>query len=191
MLVTAWTTEKYAYEGFAARYTWIDFVNSQHWDGFGNEVEYLTDPTWRAVFLRTLEVSAPVDQPFPIEFFENVRKSLRVAATQIAEAGNVSSGVLKRLNGTLGVQTCRRIQYASGSYQLMTIPINVSWNAVAADIVASFGECLQSGQLRRIKTCSNENCRWLFIDATKNNARRWCNDRLCSNRDRVNRFRLQ
>ena len=33
-------------------------------------------------------------------------------------------------------------------------------------------ELLTDGPLDRIKTCGN--CRWLFIDQSRNHSRRWC-----------------
>ena len=41
----------------------------------------------------------------------------------------------------------------------------------------------------RLKLCDNDQCRWLFIDRSKNHSRQWCESATCGNRQRVRRFR--
>lgn len=41
----------------------------------------------------------------------------------------------------------------------------------------------------RLKLCDNDQCRWLFIDRSKNHSRQWCESASCGNRQRVRRFR--
>jgi predicted RNA-binding Zn ribbon-like protein len=41
----------------------------------------------------------------------------------------------------------------------------------------------------RLKVCDNDQCRWLFIDQSKNRSRQWCESASCGNRQRVRRFR--
>lgn len=41
----------------------------------------------------------------------------------------------------------------------------------------------------RLKLCDNPQCRWLFIDQSKNRSRQWCESASCGNRQRVRRFR--
>jgi len=191
MVVTAWTPERYRAEGYGTKYVWIDFVNSQHWDGFGGEVEYLKDPIWRMAFLRASQLSAPLDQPFPLRSFVALRNNLRTAATQISESGDMSSDLLRRLNKALAVAVRRSIEGTKRGYRMRVRPVDASWNSVESEIVASFAAFVESGQLHRLKACSNPDCRWVFFDATKNNMRRWCNDRVCGNRDRVGRYRAK
>lgn len=57
----------------------------------------------------------------------------------------------------------------------------VSWGAM---------ELLESGPLERVKECHPpEGCGWLFLDASKNRSRQWCNMRTCGNQAKVRRFR--
>lgn len=43
-------------------------------------------------------------------------------------------------------------------------------------------DLLRSDELSRLKQCPPEDCRWLFIDRTKNRSRRWCEMATCGNR---------
>jgi predicted RNA-binding Zn ribbon-like protein len=56
------------------------------------------------------------------------------------------------------------------------------------DIARDAAELLL-GDPRRIKACPNDECRWLFHDASKNLSRRWCAMDDCGTRDKVRRFR--
>ena len=48
---------------------------------------------------------------------------------------------------------------------------------------------LTSEQSAKIRACSNPECRWLFLDTSRNHSRRWCDMKLCGNRIKARRFR--
>jgi predicted RNA-binding Zn ribbon-like protein len=48
---------------------------------------------------------------------------------------------------------------------------------------------LASEQSSKIRACGNPECRWLFVDTSKNQSRRWCDMNLCGNRLKARRFR--
>ena len=48
---------------------------------------------------------------------------------------------------------------------------------------------LTSPRLARIRACAAADCGWWFVDDTKNASRRWCDMKICGNRDKVRRFR--
>lgn len=49
----------------------------------------------------------------------------------------------------------------------------VAWSAL---------DLLRGDELSRLKQCPPNDCRWLFIDRTKNASRRWCDMATCGNR---------
>ena len=46
-----------------------------------------------------------------------------------------------------------------------------------------------SGDLRRLRACEKPDCRWLFLDTSKNHTRRWCDMKICGNRMKARRFK--
>jgi len=57
-------------------------------------------------------------------------------------------------------------------------------------VVRSAVDLLTSpSELERVRTCAATACAWLFLDTTKNRARRWCDMKTCGNREKVRRFR--
>jgi predicted RNA-binding Zn ribbon-like protein len=47
---------------------------------------------------------------------------------------------------------------------------------------------LKSENLKRVKVCASPTCDWLFIDASKNRSRRWCDMASCGNRAKARRY---
>jgi len=56
-------------------------------------------------------------------------------------------------------------------------------------VVRSAVDLLVSPEVDRVRTCAATGCAWLFLDTTKNRARRWCDMKTCGNREKVRRFR--
>ena len=52
-------------------------------------------------------------------------------------------------------------------------------------------ELMTSDALLRLRECSNPECRWLFLDTSKNHTRRWCDMKICGNRMKARRFKAQ
>ena len=51
----------------------------------------------------------------------------------------------------------------------------------------SAAELLTGEMLGRLKACPGEGCGWIFIDASRNRSRRWCDMQSCGNRAKARR----
>lgn len=58
-------------------------------------------------------------------------------------------------------------------------------------LARSVEELLLSDDMQRLRACENHDCRWLFLDTSKNHTRRWCDMKLCGNRMKARRFKAQ
>jgi predicted RNA-binding Zn ribbon-like protein len=47
---------------------------------------------------------------------------------------------------------------------------------------------LPSDRSSQLRCCASETCRWLFLDTSKNQTRRWCDMKVCGNRMKARRF---
>lgn len=54
-------------------------------------------------------------------------------------------------------------------------------------VAESAAQLLISGELDRLKECTGEDCNWLFLDASRNRSRRWCDMGDCGNRAKARR----
>jgi len=50
---------------------------------------------------------------------------------------------------------------------------------------------LLSTDMHRLRACEKPDCRWLFLDTSKNHSRRWCDMKICGNRIKARRFKAQ
>ena len=48
---------------------------------------------------------------------------------------------------------------------------------------------LMSPRLAKVRACAAEDCGWWFLDDTKNASKRWCDMKICGNREKLRRFR--
>jgi predicted RNA-binding Zn ribbon-like protein len=56
-------------------------------------------------------------------------------------------------------------------------------------IAQDAADLLTSDRLHRVGVCAADDCRWLFIDESRNHSRRWCDMSDCGTKDKVRRFR--
>ena len=54
-------------------------------------------------------------------------------------------------------------------------------------VAKSAADLLTSERLERVRECAGGTCGWLFIDASKNHSRRWCDMRDCGNAAKAKR----
>lgn len=55
-------------------------------------------------------------------------------------------------------------------------------------LVDDAADLLSSELLDRVKECGGPDCRWLFLDESRNRSRRWCEMRECGNRAKQRRY---
>ena len=54
-------------------------------------------------------------------------------------------------------------------------------------VARSAAELLTSGDLAAVRECAAPDCRWLFLDRSRNRSRRWCAMATCGNRSKARR----
>ena len=54
-------------------------------------------------------------------------------------------------------------------------------------LARSAADLLTSGKLQEVRACADEDCRWLFLDISKNHSRRWCDMETCGNQAKARR----
>jgi predicted RNA-binding Zn ribbon-like protein len=50
-------------------------------------------------------------------------------------------------------------------------------------------ELMTGERMKALRECGNPECRWLFLDTSKNHTRRWCDMKICGNRMKARRFK--
>jgi predicted RNA-binding Zn ribbon-like protein len=104
-----------------------------------------------------------------------------------------------RIPPTAALRTLERlIQGARLGQELRWREGRLTWNWKETDanlplwaLAMSASDLLSSGEVHRVRECDNPDCRWLFLDTSKNHTRRWCDMKLCGNRMKARRFKAQ
>lgn len=70
--------------------------------------------------------------------------------------------------------------------------------AVAPGVAGALGrvaiavqQSMADGAWERLKACRALDCRWAFVDETKNGSRAWCSMSSCGNREKARAYRLR
>jgi predicted RNA-binding Zn ribbon-like protein len=182
------TSDPFSARGFGASTPWLDLVNSELYDGFGNYTECLDDPRWLRSFLHYWKLRIPTDAP-AARALRELRSLFRHLVEENFLQGALSLGNIAKLNAWMKIPVFPKLAERQSGFTLELQPAVMDWRSEVARIARSFADSLIHERKGHLKICANDDCRWIFIDRTKGNVRRWCNDATCGNRDRVRRLR--
>jgi predicted RNA-binding Zn ribbon-like protein len=162
-----------------------DFVNSRE---LRPAVEDLRTPEQLIAWLGThglLEPGAPVTETDLAEAVR-VREALRdllSAKVGIEVDLEAAKGEIDAAARRAGLElrfdpTCPRVEPTVGGVR----------GAIGRILVEVYDEMVD-GIWERMKACKAEDCRWAFLDTSKNKSRAWCSMESCGNRAKVNAYR--
>jgi predicted RNA-binding Zn ribbon-like protein len=96
------------------------------------------------------------------------------------------------------------LQILTAAFQDLSRKAELIWTSTGADwrwtdlgdnlekilwvVVRSSLDLLMSSDKDRVRECEAETCGWLFMDHSKNQSRRWCDMKVCGNREKAKRF---
>ena len=116
-----------------------------------------------------------------------VRENLYALFAAVAAGKPVEPAVLAMFNHDLGMMFSRlRFGNRAGTLELaldmapddLYLPLRLALQS-AYDLLVNYPPS-------RIKSCPS--CSWLFLDASKNNTRRWCDMQSCGSNDKAKRY---
>ncbi len=62
---------------------------------------------------------------------------------------------------------------------------------IAAHLAMGLAELVVAGESERVRTCASPSCREVFVDASRNRSRRYCDSKTCGNRLHVAAYRAR
>jgi predicted RNA-binding Zn ribbon-like protein len=144
----------------------------------GERHDHLRDPRSARAFLRAQDIAVPAGDPTRAEL-----RSLRIIRDGVYRLAGPDAEVPGELLTLFSRQRYRLT--TSGALR----PEGHGWSAMVGDLLVLFSAARVLGE--RLKRCANRDCGWIFVDASKNRSRQWCETRTCGNRANVRRFRAR
>lgn len=117
---------------------------------------------------------APEDHRRVLGFRESVRNLV---------LGNSGSGpdaqVVASFNELAG--PTRLVMRLSGDGSAQLVAEGSGLDRALGRLLASMYVAMTDGSWQRLKACSNDACRWLYFDHSKNHSKKWCTMESCGN----------
>jgi predicted RNA-binding Zn ribbon-like protein len=182
--------------------TCLDYANTRMWRGTPAPVEQLaalpdvldwsvTAAGLSADALPALRVWAASHPGQAAALFVaaiELRELVYRVFSAVAAGAKVADTDLAALNCALAEAPQRTaLARLNGVYAWRIGQVAVSAPALLAPILWSAADLLVQAPHHRIRQCANPQCLWLFIDASKNGTRRWCDMTACGNRAKARR----
>ncbi|HEV8389568.1 MAG TPA: ABATE domain-containing protein [Dongiaceae bacterium] len=119
-----------------------------------------------------------------------LRESLFAIVTGLARRQPPAPAALEELNGFLAASYRAACLAQDGHgfrwiWRLDTLRLDLPVWIIAR----SASEVLTGEPLERLKSCAGLDCGWVFLDATRNGRRRWCEMEVCGSRAKMRRYR--
>jgi predicted RNA-binding Zn ribbon-like protein len=122
-------------------------------------------------------------------------RELREAMAEIlyaAVAGkNPSGSSVRKLEACLNEARAQQELHWEGAKLAWKLPQFPSLAVPLWLLTLSAGQLITSDHMHSLRECGNDECRWLFLDTSKNHTRRWCVMKICGNRMKARRFKAQ
>lgn len=141
--------------------------------------------------LRGQALDRPKEAEAALRHARQVREVLFEGLAALSAGRPFPAPSLRRLNAALpAALTHLQVRAASGGYEWAWQTQSGLDRALWA-VLRSAGDLLTSSKVARVRACGAAVCGWLFLDASKNHSRRWCDMAVCGNRDKAKRHRTR
>jgi predicted RNA-binding Zn ribbon-like protein len=117
-----------------------------------------------------------------------LREAIYRLFAALAAGGRPAPADLAALNRALPAALARlRIAAGDGGFAWSWADPGTDLEAPVRPVARSAAELLISEEATRTRQCAAERCTWLFLDSSRNRARRWCDMKTCGNRAKARR----
>lgn len=179
----------------------LDFANTVSWRG-SEAVERLPDyfelvrwseqagvlPRSRTTEVLVMATRDPKKAASILEKAIRLREAMYAIFAAVANKGEAPPRDLAALNSFL-IQGSSyvRLKEEDGRFVWDWESANRLADAMLWPVAQAAADLLVSDQLAKVRICAASDCAWLFLDNTRNHARRWCDMTTCGNRAKARR----
>jgi predicted RNA-binding Zn ribbon-like protein len=118
-----------------------------------------------------------------------LRETLHALFSAVHQGKAPGATVLADLADHLGAGYAQaRLVFQDGALQWAPGPV-ARLADVTHELARAAARLVESTTLSRVRACAADDCKWWFVDDTKNHSRRWCEMKTCGNRAKLRRYR--
>ncbi|WP_217989620.1 CGNR zinc finger domain-containing protein [Sphingomonas lenta] len=168
----------------------LDLANTIGWRGTLREIDYLADADDIAAWARMVGLVEP-SYTVPDAARDALVADVHGLRAAIMDAGaTIATGSTPRGESmaTIRDMAARSLEVASLNGAPATLTFAPD-DRIVGPLAWAALDLLRGSELDRLKQCPPNDCRWLFLDRTKNRSRRWCDMATCGNREKARRSR--
>lgn len=180
----------------------LAYANTRFWRGRAQPTETLAG---LADLLGWLERTAGVDPTAKRGIVRWARDHPRQAAQVFADAMALREALYAIFSAVAAAEPPRQPEFgllqralveAPSRSRLVHVVAGGAWQTahakpsashLLAPVLWSAGDLIAKGARATVRRCANDACLWLFLDASRNATRRWCDMASCGNRDKARR----
>ena len=189
----------------------LGFANTLAWRGREAPVEALAD---FAALVTWAQASAALPAPTARQLGSWAREHPLKAAKVFAEAIILREAIYRISSALASGEPVGEEDFGTLSHALLDTPVRrrlarsgagYAWQialgkigraglpaaTLLAPVLWSAADLMVGSRQRNIRQCANDACLWLFVDASKNGTRRWCDMASCGNRAKAHRHYLK
>jgi predicted RNA-binding Zn ribbon-like protein len=180
----------------------LDFVNTLEHSG-ESDTEHLPDPSSLLAWLAANELiaedervdearrvaAAPEDGEKALSDARSLRRAIRHAVDARVHASDVRPADLAELNRWLRIARTVRLVATPTGLALIDARTDRPLRRALGLLADAGARAVATGDLDRLRTCANEDCRWAFYDTSRSGRRKWCDMASCGNRAKARRHR--
>jgi predicted RNA-binding Zn ribbon-like protein len=123
-----------------------------------------------------------------LERARSLREALYALFSSVAADRRPPPDALAALNTALGPSLAQlRLEPSTRGFT-WRFAHSDSLDRILWPVVRSAAELVTSDDVHRVRECAGRSCAWLFLDHSRNHKRRWCDMRVCGNREKARRF---
>lgn len=169
----------------------LDFANTVSWRGTSRQVDHIDNVPALMRWARDAGLigdmaAMPEDQDAFLAQAHRLRSAVRGTFEAVVAGTSARSDRAVLLDIARSCLASAELSGAPAELRYArtedTILGAIAWGAIAL---------LGSARIGRVKICEPDNCRWLFLDTTKNGSRRWCDMGACGNRAKAAQHRTR
>ena len=176
----------------------LDYANTRCWRGLAQPKETLQRPADLLAWCRRAglrPVPARLRAPAVAGLFAEaicLREVIYSVFSALATGTTIAAADLSALNAAIGQAAPRAHIAPFGAGYAWQVDVRIGAAAVSASdllspVIWSAADLLVAARAGAVRQCAENTCRWLFLDQSRNAARRWCDMGSCGNRAKARR----